>query len=318
MPDFDPNQLTDTVLRSFAGAPDPRTRRVLQCLIAHLHAFVRETELGFDEWHRAIDFLTRTGHMSGDTRQEFILLSDVLGVSMLVDAIHHGDRAGATDTTVLGPFYVGEHRVTPHGADLAPGAAGDRMWVDAAVTDPAGRPIAGAAVDVWHADGEGFYDSQKPGYRLDRPELRARFVTGADGRFSFRTIVPRAYPVPTDGPVGELLRASGRHAMRPAHIHFVINAPGCETLVTHLFIAGGDYLDSDAVYGVKPSLLVALTPRDAPAWPDGTPAPARWHQLSYGFALRPAPAPRDAPAPADPHAPVPPVPPATTTKEATP
>jgi protocatechuate 3,4-dioxygenase beta subunit len=160
------------------------------------------------------------------------------------------------------------------------------MLVDAGVTDSAGRPIAGANVDVWHANADGFYDSQKPGYRLDQPELRARFVTGADGKFSFRTIVPKAYPVPTDGPVGELLRAGGRHAMRPAHIHFLLAAPGYETLVTHLFVAGGDYLDSDAVYGVKPSLIVRLAARDEPTWPDGTPAPARWFQMSYRFALK--------------------------------
>ena len=286
MPDFDPTQLTDAVQRSYASAPDPRTRAVLGHLIHHLHAFVREADLTFDEWMRAIDFLTRTGQTSGETRQEFILLSDVLGVSMLVDGLNHKSLAGATDTTVLGPFYVGEHRVAPSGSDLAPGAAGDRMLVDASVTDVAGKPIAGAAVDVWHADGDGFYDSQKPGYRVDKPELRARFLTDAAGRFSFRTIVPKAYPVPTDGPVGELLRAGGRHAMRPPHIHFVIAAPGFETLVTHLFVAGGDYLDSDAVYGVKPSLIVRLEARDEPTWPDGTPAPARWFRMPYRFALK--------------------------------
>jgi protocatechuate 3,4-dioxygenase beta subunit len=286
MPDFDPVQLTDSVLRSYAGAPDPRTASVLRHLITHLHAFVRESGLTFDEWHRAIDFLTRTGQVSGATRQEFILLSDVLGVSMLVDGINHRSEAGATDTTVLGPFYVGEHRVAPHGTDLAGSSPDERVLVEASVTDAAGRPIAGAAADVWHADSDGMYDSQKPGYRTDEPHLRARFVTGADGRFSFRTIVPNSYPVPTDGPVGELLRAAGRHAMRPAHIHFVISAPGFETLITHLFVAGDGYLESDAVYGVKPSLIVRLESHDEPTWPDGTPAPARWHRLAYRFALR--------------------------------
>ena len=288
MPDFDPSQITDAVLRSYEGAPDPRTRDVLRRLITHLHAFIREADLTLDEWSRAIDFLTRTGHMSGATRQEFILLSDVLGVSMLVDAINHQALAGATDTTVLGPFYVGEHRVTPHGTDLAGDAPGERVLVEASVSDPAGRPIAGAAVDVWHADTDGLYDSQKPGYTLDKPHLRARFVTAADGRFSFRTAVPHAYPVPTDGPVGELLRAGGRHAMRPPHIHFVINAPGHETLVTHLFAEGGDYLDSDAVYGVKPSLVVPMVPHDEPTWPDGTPARGRWYRMTYRFALKAA------------------------------
>jgi len=287
MQQFDDTQLTTAVLERFASAPDPRVRAVLARLITHLHAFVRDVDLTLDEWHAAIDFLTRTGHTSNATRQEFILLSDVLGVSMLVDAINHKAHTGATDTTVLGPFYVGEHRVAPHGSDLAAGEPGERMFVDGAVTDVAGRPIAGAAVDVWHAGSDGFYDSQKPGYRLDTPSMRARFISAGDGRFSFRTIVPRSYPVPTDGPVGELLAAGGRHAMRPAHIHFVLAAPGFETLVTHVFVAGDKYLDSDAVFGVKPSLIAELVPHDEPTWPDGTPAPARWQQLSYRFALKP-------------------------------
>jgi protocatechuate 3,4-dioxygenase beta subunit len=287
MQEFNDTQLTAAVLERFAGAPDPRVRAVLGRLITHLHAFVREAELTTDEWYAAIDFLTRTGQTSNESRQEFILLSDVLGVSMLVDAINHKAHSGATETTVLGPFYVGEHRVAPHGSDLAPGAPGERVFVDGAVADAAGRPIAGAAVDVWHADGDGFYDSQKPGYRLDTPSMRARFMSGGDGRFAFRTIVPRSYPVPIDGPVGELLAAGGRHAMRPAHIHFLLTAPGFETLVTHVFVAGDPYLESDAVFGVKPSLIAPLVAHDEPTWPDGTPAPARWQQLSYRFAMKP-------------------------------
>jgi len=297
MQKFDDTQLTAAVLERFAGAPDPRIRAVLGKLIFHLHAFVREAEITHAEWMTAIDFLTRTGHTSNETRQEFILLSDVLGVSMLVDAINHDDRTGATDSTVLGPFYVGEHRVAPHGTDLAPGAPGERMFVDVRVSDPAGRPIAGATADVWHAGADGLYDSQKPGYRVDEPEMRARFVADGEGRFSFRTIVPRSYPVPTDGPVGELLAAGGRHAMRPAHIHFVLSAPGFEPLVTHLFVAGDPYLESDAVFGVKPSLIAQLATHDEPTWPDGTPAPARWHQLSYRFALSPHPNPPPPPRP---------------------
>lgn len=285
MPDPGSAPLTDAVIRAFASAPDPRVRTVLRELISHLHAFVRSVDLTFDEWNTAIDFLTRTGHMSGATRQEFILLSDVLGVSMLVDSINHRGHTGATETTVLGPFYVGEHRRVPHGSDLAPGAAGERLFVDTQVTDTAGRPIGGATIDVWHADGDGFYDSQKPGYALDKPSMRARFTAGPDGRFNFRTIVPRSYPVPTDGPVGELLAASKRHAMRPAHIHFLISAPGFETLVTHVFAAGDPYLDSDAVFGVKPELITRLEPREDRSYPDGVPAPARWFRLAYRFAL---------------------------------
>ena len=287
MQDFDNTKITEAALQSFAGAPDPRVRAVLRQLISHLHAFVRDVDLTFDEWRTAIDFLTRTGHMSGATRQEFILLSDVLGVSMLVDAINHRGHTGATETTVLGPFYVGEHRVMASGGDLSPGAPGERLFVDAGVTDGSGQPIAGATIDVWHADGSGFYDSQRPGYRLDTPAMRARFVARDDGRFWFRTIVPCSYPVPTDGPVGELLKASGRHPMRPAHIHFLVSAPGYETLVTHVFAAGDHYLTSDAVFGVKPQLIARIEPHDEPTYPDGEPAPRRWHKLTYRFAIVP-------------------------------
>jgi hydroxyquinol 1,2-dioxygenase len=276
------------VLARMDGCEDARFRTLMTSLVRHLHDFVREVELTEAEWAEAIRFLTETGRKCDDKRQEFILLSDTLGVSMLVDAINHKTQAGATDTTVLGPFYVGEHRVMPHGTDLAGDAPTERVLVEASVTDGAGRPIAGAAVDVWHADTDGLYDSQKPGYRLDTPHLRARFLTAADGSFSFKTVVPHAYPVPTDGPVGELLRAGGRHAMRPPHIHFVINAPGHETLVTHLFAEGGDFLDSDAVYGVKPSLIVPLVPQDGRTYPDGAAAPGRWYRMAYRFALKPA------------------------------
>ena len=284
---FDDTKLTDAVIQSFSGAPDPRTREVLTKLVAHTHAFVRDVGLTQDEWHKAVDFLTRTGHTCTGVRQEFILLSDVLGVSMLVDALNHRDHTGATETTVLGPFYNGEHRLAAHGTDLAAGAPGERCFVDAAVTDPAGRPLANATIDVWHADGEGFYDSQRPGYTTDQPSMRARFASNAAGQLSFRTIVPRSYPIPMDGPVGELMRASQRSEMRPAHIHFLLSAPGFETLVTHVFIAGDSYLESDAVFGVKPSLIARLVTHEEPSYPDGTPAPARWHQLSYRFALKP-------------------------------
>jgi protocatechuate 3,4-dioxygenase beta subunit len=289
MPDAGATQLTELVRQSYADAADPRTRVVLDKLIAHLHAFVREAEVTFDEWQRAIDFLNRTGHMSNEIRQEFILLSDVLGVSMLVDLLAHRGGTPATETTVLGPFYVGEHRVTPHGSDISPSEPGERVFVDATIRDAAGRPIAGATADIWHADAGGLYDSQRPGYALDQPAMRARFVAGTDGRFYFRTIVPRSYPVPTDGPVGELLRAGGRHAMRPAHIHFLLRAPGFEDVVTHLFVAGDPYLASDAVFGVKPPLVAHLETRDESTWPDGTPAPPRWYRLAYQFAMRGTP-----------------------------
>jgi protocatechuate 3,4-dioxygenase beta subunit len=284
MSNFDDTQLTAAVMASFAATPNPRTRQLVTRLVAHLHAYIRDVKLTQDEWGHAIDFLTRTGHLSGPTRQEFILLSDVLGASMLVDAL--GDREpSATDTTVLGPFYVGEHRDTPNGASIAAGVPGEPLFVAATIRDTDGKPIAGAVADVWHADQEGFYDSQKPGYALDRPSLRARFTSDAEGKLWFRTIVPCSYPIPTDGPVGELLAATERPAMRPAHIHFLIRAPGHAPLVTHVFVAGDDYLASDAVFGVKPSLVASVVTSEQPTYPDGSAAPGRWSQLSYEFVM---------------------------------
>lgn len=287
MADYDDHALTAAVLASFAATPEPRTRELVTGLVKHLHAYVRDVNLSFDEWRFAIDFLTRTGHMSGPLRQELILLSDVLGVSMLVDAIEHRARGAATDTTVLGPFYVGEHRPTPSGADLARGLRGDPMHVEATLRDEHGAPLAGATIDVWHADADGLYDSQRPGYTLTTPSLRGRFTSDAAGRFWFRTIVPCSYAIPTDGPVGELLAATRRHPMRPAHVHFFLRAPGRAPLVTHVFVAGDGYLASDAVFGVKPSLVVTLAPHAEPQYPDGVPAPTPWQQMTYAFVMTP-------------------------------
>src|SRR5450631_1752207 len=211
MPQFNDTELTAAVIRSFEETPDPRVKFLMEELVKSLHEYVRKTDLTFDEWGYAIDFLTRVGQKCTSTRQEFILLSDVLGVSMLVDAVNHREREGATQTTVLGPFYVGEHKPTPHGTDISAGNHGDVMFVESRVTGVDGKPIAGAKIDVWHADRDGFYDSQKPTYAVEGPTLRACFISDVDGRFSFRTILPSSYPVPTDGPIGELIRAAGRH-----------------------------------------------------------------------------------------------------------
>jgi protocatechuate 3,4-dioxygenase beta subunit len=284
---FDDRELTKEVIRSFDHTPDPRLKFILTELVGALHDFVRKTDLSFDEWNTAIDFLTRTGEACTSVRQEFILLSDILGVSMLVDAVNHRERHGATQTTVLGPFYVGEHKVTPNGTDISAGISGEPMFVKSRVTGVDGKPIAGCKIDVWHADDAGFYDSQKPTYASDGPSLRARFITDGDGRFSFRTILPRSYPVPTDGPVGELIRAGGRHAMRPAHIHFLVDAPGYEPLVTHVFIDGDEYLDSDAVFGVKDDLIATIEHHSDGAMPDGTPAKGPWHVMTYEFHMNP-------------------------------
>ncbi|WP_315782681.1 MULTISPECIES: intradiol ring-cleavage dioxygenase [unclassified Bradyrhizobium] len=287
MTQFNEAELTEAVVASFAQTPDARTKFLLQELVKSLHDYVRRTNLSFDEWAAAIDFLTRTGQTCTPSRQEFILLSDVLGVSMLVDAINHRDRAGATETTVLGPFYVGEHKVTPHGTDISSDLKGEKMFVQARVTDLSGAPLPGAAVDVWHADDEGFYDSQRASYASDGPSSRARFIADADGRFFFRTILPCSYPIPTDGPVGQMIVSTGRHPMRPAHVHFLVDAEGYEPLITHVFIGGDAYLDSDVVFGVKDDLIAKVDQRTDPVMPDGKLAAAPWHLMSYEFRMKP-------------------------------
>jgi protocatechuate 3,4-dioxygenase beta subunit len=287
MTQFNETDLTAAVVRSFDDTPDPRVKFLMTELVKSLHDFVRRTDLTFEEWAHAIDFLTRTGHKCTPTRQEFILLSDVLGVSMLVDAVNHREREGATQTTVLGPFYVGEHRPMPHGTDISAGIEGERMFVQGRVTDLAGKPLANVPVDVWHADDDGFYDSQKPSYEKDGPSLRGRFITDDDGRFFFRTILPCSYPIPTDGPVGEMILQTARHPMRPAHVHFLVNAPGHEPLITHVFIDGDKYLDTDVVFGVKDDLVSKVEKRTDPVMPDGRPASAPWHLMTYDFRMKP-------------------------------
>ena len=287
MAEFNDTELTAAVIRSFEETPDPRVKFLMQELTRSLHDIVRRTDLTFEEWGYAIDFLTRVGQKCSPSRQEFILLSDVLGVSMLVDAVNHRERDGATETTVLGPFYVGEHKPMPHGADISANVGGELMFVQSRVTDLRGKPLAGVAVDVWHADEDGYYDSQKPGYEMHGPSSRGRFITDADGRFFFRTILPCSYPIPTDGPVGEMILQTRRNPVRPAHVHFLVNAPGYEPLVTHVFIEGDKYLDSDVVFGVKRELISTVEKRTDAVMPDGKPADAPWHLMSYEFRMKP-------------------------------
>lgn len=287
MPQFNDQDLTAEVIRSFASTPNPRLKFIMEETVTALHDLVRRTNLTFEEWSQAIDFLTRTGQTCTPLRQEFILLSDVLGVSMLVDAVNHREREGATQTTVLGPFYVGEHRPMPHGTDISMGIDGEPMFVQSRVTDLAGKPLAGAEIDVWHADDDGFYDSQRPDYATHGASLRARFVADADGRFSFRTILPCSYPIPTDGPVGALIAATKRHPMRPAHVHFLVKADGYEPLITHVFLDGDEYLRSDAVFGVKDELIARVEPRSEPALPNGERVSSPWHLMTYEFQMKP-------------------------------
>ena len=277
------NVLTDLVLAKVATASDPRFRTIMTSLVRHLHDFVREAELTEAEWMTAIDFLKATGQKCDDKRQEFILLSDTLGVSMLVDAINHRVPKGATETTVLGPFYVRGAPELPIGTDIAAGEAGTTTYVSGRVTDPDGRAIAGATLDVWQTDSEGFYDVQ----RLEQGgmRLRGRFRTDAEGRYQFRTIKPVSYPLPTDGPVGTMLDRLGCHPYRPAHIHFIVSAPGYAAATTHLFVAGDPYIDSDAVFGVKPSLVVNFDKKSPGPTPDGGRSDRPFCCVEFDFGL---------------------------------
>lgn len=283
MTDFNEQTITQAVLDRFADTPDPRLKRIMTSLVRHLHDFIRDVEPSFAEWQEAVEFLTRTGQMCSPTRQEFILLSDTLGASMLVDAINHRMPEGATETTVLGPFYVQDPPEMPLGADVSPGMPGEKLLVEGAVAAAGGGPLAGAVVDIWHSDKDGFYDVQNP---EGETTGRARFRADAQGRFHFWTIQPAFYPIPDDGPVGDMLKATKRHPFRPAHVHFMISAPGYETLVTHVFVEGDPYLGSDAVFGVKRSLIRAFTHEPPGTAPDGRRMDAAWRRLRYDFGLK--------------------------------
>jgi catechol 1,2-dioxygenase len=250
---FSEERSAEVVAASFAGTPDPRLRQVLTALTRHLHAFVKEVELTEDEWTTAIEFLTATGQKCDPVRQEFVLLSDVLGVSMLVETINHR-AAGTTESTVLGPFHLVASPERELGADIALDGKGEPCLVTGRVTDAEGRPLPGAMIDVWQANADGFYDVQQPELQPER-NLRGLFTADDEGRFWFRSIVPRYYPIPDDGPVGSLLAATNRHPNRPAHVHFIVTAPGHRPVTTHLFVDDSPYIDSDAVFGVKDSLV---------------------------------------------------------------
>ena len=259
-------------------AVDRRLGDVMASLVKHLHAFVKEVQLSQAEWAIAIDFLTKTGQICTDERQEFILLSDVLGVSMLVDAINNRRPARATENTVLGPFHVDNAPIRAMGADICLDGKGETCLFEGTVTDLHGNPIAGACVDVWSDNADGFYDVQQPDIQ-PKWNNRGRFITGDDGSYAFRGIKPTPYPIPDDGPVGAMLARLGRHPYRPAHMHFIVTARGHQDLVTHTFVAGDGYLESDAVFGVKESLIASferLTGADT-AW-----------RSPYDFVLTPA------------------------------
>lgn len=253
-PLFDEAHSADIVNARIGSGVDPRTRFIAETVVKHLHAAVKEIEPTHEEWLAAIQFLTDTGRMCTDWRQEFILLSDVLGVSMLVDAINHRRPGAATENTILGPFFVEGVPCLPSGANICLDGKGEPLVVQAQVADTEGNPVAGAVIDVWQTNDDGFYDVQQKGLQPDG-NLRGKFQSDEQGRFWFRTVKPRDYPIPDDGPVGKLLANLGRHPNRAAHIHFIVQAPGYETVITHVFAPDCPYLAEDAVFGVKESLV---------------------------------------------------------------
>jgi catechol 1,2-dioxygenase len=283
---FSEERSAEVVAASLAGTADPRLRQVLSSLVRHLHAFVKDVELTETEWGVAIDFLTRTGQMCSDVRQEFILLSDVLGVSMLVETINNRTGGIATESTVLGPFHLVASPPRRLGDTINLDGKGTPCLVSGQVTGSDGRPLAGAAVDVWQTNEDGYYDVQQPDVQ-PAGNLRGLFTADGLGRFWFRSAVPRYYPIPDDGPVGQLLAATGRQPYRPAHLHFIVSAPGYRSVTTHVFVADSPYLDSDAVFGVKESLVRDVPEVDDPARAAELGLPNPFRCLTFDVTLLP-------------------------------
>jgi hydroxyquinol 1,2-dioxygenase len=283
MRNIDEYTITQEALDRMANAPDRRLKEILTSLIRHLHEFAREVRLTEEEWLQGIQFLTETGHMCDAKRQEFILLSDTLGLSMLVTAQNNRKPVGCTEATVLGPFHVSDAPRYALGQDIANGAVGRPCFVQATIKDKDGTPISAATVEVWQADADGLYDVQYAGNAAHR----ARGVLHSDGigRVYFKSVLAESYPIPSDGPVGRMLSAVGRHPWRPAHMHFMIEAPGFERLVTHVFRDGDKYLDSDAVFGVRTSLITHWDEYPPGPTPDGKDSVENFYILKFDFVL---------------------------------
>jgi protocatechuate 3,4-dioxygenase beta subunit len=286
MRQFNEDTLTDAVIARLKDVENPRFKQLMTSLVKHVHAFAREVELTEEEWFEGIKFLTATGKMCDDKRQEFILLSDVLGLSMMVVALNHKTQPGATEATVLGPFFAHGAPEFDSGADLREGATlkGEDAYVTGRVLSVGGKPIPNAALDIWQAKADGIYDVQEANAEF---ELRGRVKANARGEFAFKTYKPKFYGVPTDGPVGELLRAMNRHPMRPAHMHAIVSAPGYQQVITHVFVEGDPYLDSDAVFAVKDSLIGKYVRIDSPEEAKRLGMPNPFLKLEWDFRLAP-------------------------------
>jgi hydroxyquinol 1,2-dioxygenase len=285
MRDFNEKSITDAVIQRFNGAENARVKQICESVVRHLHDLVRDVRPSYEEWEYAIDFLTRTGQACSLTRQEYILLSDTLGVSMLVDAVNNPTVGKVTPSTVLGPWFIDDAPAFQLGADIAGGMRGEPTYVSGSVSSEDGASLAGASIDVWHSDDDGLYDVQQLEKLAGDAGGRGRFKADKDGKFWFWTIKPTCYPVPTDGPVGEMLHAQGRHPWRPAHLHFLIRAPGHRKLVTHVFDSADKYLDSDAVFGVKDELVRVFTDHPPGIAPDGSKRDAPYAAIHYDFVL---------------------------------
>ncbi len=292
MAELDLERITGAVIGRLADCQDPRFKQVMTSLITHLHDFARDVDLKPGEWFAGLEFLTAVGQATNPQRGEIILLSDTLGLSMLVVMLDQKRIAGtqqgklrATEATVQGPFYMEGAPEIPHGGDLNDGTVGEPAYYTGKVTDTNGKPIASALLDIWSGDGDGTYDMQKPGDA--HMELRGKVHTDAQGNYSFWSIRPFYYPVPVDGPVGRMLEKMGRHPNRPGHIHMKVSAPGHAPVTTHLFVKDGPYLDSDAVFGVRDSLIVGYASHQPGTAPDGRKMDKPWHSTSYDFRLTP-------------------------------
>jgi hydroxyquinol 1,2-dioxygenase len=281
------DNITDLAAERWGTAADPRTAELMGALVRHLHAFAREVRLTEDEWMAAVQWLKRTGQISDDKREEFILASDVLGLSMLVVQMNHRLDPAATPATVLGPFHIDGSPELDFGADMSEGLPGTPLYVTGTVRDLDGKAVGGAVLDVWQADTDGNYESQLDDIGPDEARLRAKYTSRPDGTYCVRTIAPLGYSIPMDGPVGELIRRTDVSHYRPAHVHFLLNVPGYAPLITHLFQEGAPYLDSDVVFGTKAELVVAFQPRDPGPTPDGGTSDRPWLLAEYDFVLAP-------------------------------